>query len=81
MRTLNLDANTVCIERTAYASSPVLPILALEEAECRNRRQKLDLRFGFPKLRKAARTMASAMEVLMGVPETTEERLVPLVEV
>ncbi|MEV6036593.1 hypothetical protein AB0L65_35955 [Nonomuraea sp. NPDC052116] len=35
----------------------------------------------FPKLRKAARTMASAMEVLMGVPQATEERLVSLVEV
>lgn len=35
----------------------------------------------FPKLRKAARTMASAMEVLMSVPEATEGRLVSLVEV
>ncbi|PRX45336.1 Tn3 transposase DDE domain-containing protein [Nonomuraea fuscirosea] len=35
----------------------------------------------FPRLRKAARTMASAMEVLMAVPEATEERLVSLVEV
>ncbi|MBN6057712.1 Tn3 family transposase, partial [Nonomuraea sp. RK-328] len=35
----------------------------------------------FPKLRKAARTMASAMEVLMAAPEATEERLVSLVEV
>ncbi|WP_155342708.1 hypothetical protein [Acrocarpospora pleiomorpha] len=34
----------------------------------------------FPKLRKAARTMASAMEVLMTTPEATEERLVSLVE-
>ncbi|MGI5490147.1 hypothetical protein [Microtetraspora malaysiensis] len=35
----------------------------------------------FPKLCKAARTRASAMEVLMAVPEATEERLVSLVEV
>ncbi|MEU6409202.1 hypothetical protein [Microbispora sp. NPDC046933] len=35
----------------------------------------------FPKLRKAARTMASAVEVLMSAPEATEDRLVSLVEV
>ncbi|MGW0447946.1 Tn3 family transposase [Streptosporangium sandarakinum] len=35
----------------------------------------------FPKLRSAARTMASAMEVLMGAPEATADRLVSLVEV
>ncbi|MGW0449786.1 Tn3 family transposase [Streptosporangium sandarakinum] len=35
----------------------------------------------FPKLRKAARTMASAMEVLIAAPEATEDRLVSLVEV
>jgi hypothetical protein len=35
----------------------------------------------FPKLRKAARTMASAVEVLMSAPEAAEDRLVSLVEV
>lgn len=35
----------------------------------------------FPRLCSAARMMASAMEVLMAVPEATEERLVSLVEV
>lgn len=35
----------------------------------------------FPKLRSAARTMASAMEVLMSAPEATADRLVSLVEV
>ncbi|GAA2788985.1 DUF4158 domain-containing protein [Nonomuraea dietziae] len=35
----------------------------------------------FPKLRKAARTMASAVEVLMSAREATEDRLVSLVEV
>ncbi|MGW5688906.1 hypothetical protein [Nonomuraea sp. NPDC003754] len=35
----------------------------------------------FPKLPSAARTMASAMEVLMDAPEATTDRLVPLVEV
>lgn len=35
----------------------------------------------FPKLRSAARTMASAMEVLMDAPEATADRLVSLVEV
>ncbi|MER5324599.1 DUF4158 domain-containing protein [Streptosporangium roseum] len=35
----------------------------------------------FPKLRLAARTMASAVEVLTGAPEATADRLVSLVEV
>ncbi|GAA3801961.1 hypothetical protein GCM10022226_22230 [Sphaerisporangium flaviroseum] len=57
---------------------PAVKMAALARAERAGKAEQLRT---FPKLRKAARTMASAVEVLMSAPEATADRLVSLVEV